>query len=296
MFKRNRFVIILICSEIVILSVLFYFVKAQVRREAQSRSQAAAQPLSKPKTQEAQKISEKTWLFPITEEIWNAAKSYKNVEANFVDEDYLLWKKGDYLVDMPTSDSFYISYSNLPSGINTGDTEKIYKQTPLGSISEKIKDIFAANGYLSDKLNSTSLEDFDFIQSYKKGDVLCSMTLSGQLGGVPDSADIDIKCASALDKLYAEQKPYADALDLKGKGLAVSAGLKKDGFVGVGVTGGISGAWYILKNENGKYLKILGPLQDNPDCKTIDKWLVPKEVYGNCYDENGNTMYPEVNP
>lgn len=282
MFKSIKLVSLIILGFVIFSGLAFYFLWQ------------GKKPIIEQK-QGNQTILDKQWQFSITKDVVSRLKQYNYVTYNTPQSDYLLWKKDGYLVYLPTADSISATYCGLSKGISNGDTKTIFNSTPLGSISKEIATVFDNQGFSHNDTNSTKLGEYYFIQSYDKNNMVCSANLSGDISTCgPNNQDnrvsMDIKCANDFDKLFAEQKPYIDLLIslnvFKDKNVAISDVKQEDGFLRIGETDGTEGALFILKQEKGGYILIDGPLQEDPQCKKMNEWNVPREIYGNCYDVN----------
>lgn len=81
----------------------------------------------------------------------------------------------------------------------------------------------------------------------------------------------------------SEQQAYLSALELDDKIFSITSVDKKDGYVALGVSDGVGGAAYFLKENDATYEIIAGPLQEQPFCSVMNEAGVPQKLYGECY-------------
>lgn len=243
---------------------------------------------------ESSSEQKKVWNFAVMKEIEKAVKDNKLVKFSTPNYDHILWRYNDYLVVLPSTDSIVLEFNQVQDSIAPGETEKLYKNTPLGEIFEKVEQVLVKSGFQQDVLNSSNFKNYDYTKGFAKEGDICSILLSGKLfvsyPSISTAAEIRVRCSNKLQERFEEQKPFLDALALKGKTEAVESVVGSGNFYSVNVRD-ISGpgAYHILKFVDGGYVDITGGIQEEPSCKLMHKWGVPKELYESCYDYNQNT-------
>ena len=101
----------------------------------------------KPNNQSSQSLENINWQFPVMKEIVSATETFHDVEMTKATSiDGLLWKKDNYSVYLPTTDSITLRYHGVVQGVT--NTKGIYSATPLGEIDDKIVKVFENEGFL----------------------------------------------------------------------------------------------------------------------------------------------------
>lgn len=170
-----------------------------------------------------------------------------------------------------------------------GTVEKSFDLVPLAVKA------FEHNQFMPDSLNTydnyEGLDESINVKSYTKGKIKCSITEPADDVEEQLSLTIAIDCvgADSFDRQYKEQFPILRDLLIqdnpKGlwKGATMGTGIVRSGdFLRIGA----QGAYHVLKFEDGRYKWLFGG-QDNQLCETVDKFNVPKEIYGNCVIGSG---------
>ncbi|MBI3260911.1 hypothetical protein HYZ64_00875 [Candidatus Berkelbacteria bacterium] len=160
---------------------------------------------------------------------------------------------------------------------------------------------FEYNHFTSDSLNTyTDKDALDGpveVQSFINEKVRCSITEPAEEIEI-NHLIVAISCVDQnnFEKRYGEQFPILDDLFKqdypKGfwrNGASMHPGIARlDNFLSISAQGGYN----VLEFKDGRYTWLFGG-QDTAPCETVDKFKVPKEIYGNCYLGSGENDYKE---
>lgn len=186
-----------------------------------------------------------------------------------------------YSILVPATDSFFVAKNNL-GFIGDDSIPDIYFYKEL-AIAKKV---FDDRGFVFDERNSSKdINDksfYDYIQMYKKGDDLCSITVnkdySSYSSGIYDMAySMSVSCGNTLKESQAEQIPFLEALGHQNKNNVVRIRNQSGDFYQVGVGGRRGGSTAVLKKEGVTY-RVLYISQEGPNCEEIENENIPNET------------------
>lgn len=238
--------------------ISFYFISQQIKTEKEFRKLTLMEEL--------------TARFKLADKTSDIQLEKNNVWWN---------NENGYSILVPSTDSFFVAKNNL-GFIDDGSIPDIYFYKELAIV----KKVFDERGFVLNKRNSskdiTDTSFYDYIQMYKKGDDLCSVSVSGDYSsyssGIYDMAySMSVSCGNTLKESQAEQIPFLDALEYKNKNNAVHIRNQSGIFFQVGVGGRRGGSTAILKKEGDTY-RVLYISQEGPNCEEIDGENIPNET------------------
>jgi hypothetical protein len=158
----------------------------------------------------------------------------------------------------------------------------------IENLSSSIALIMKSQGFVINQKNSSqSLVDdqfYDYIQAFETSDLKCIFKVNPDCGRDHKSPTnyhtISFTCTDNFDWNYQEQSPYLKDLNIKNHTIYVSK--KVDDFVLLSVSGRRAGHLLLAKRINGKWVEVSSG-QEGPSCEAVDRFNVPKELYGECY-------------
>ncbi len=173
--------------------------------------------------------------------------------------------------------------------------------------SKIASEVFIERGFALNKRNSSAstTDDslWDYVQAYEKGNYLCTVTVNSEAstypgGGFGEKAKMGyqlyVSCTDKLAETEAEQRPFLEALGLKGKGQYAMLAVAEGDYFRVETGGRRGGQSAILKKENGKY-RIIVMTQESLLCSLIKKEKIPEAISDSlgdpdnpgCFADNG---------
>ena len=167
------------------------------------------------------------------------------------------------------------------------------------------REVFLRRGFTLDELNSsTSTADqhfYDYVQAYKNGDELCTVAVNPDYstyagGGTKTGYTLTANCANTLAQAQVEQKPFLNALDLRGKEATAYIENQSGDYYLVSMEYRRLGEAAIVKKEGQNY-RVLLVSQEAPPCDLIEKEKIPTELLGplgggGCYESDGSYREP----
>jgi hypothetical protein len=172
------------------------------------------------------------------------------------------------------------------------------EEDSTGEVSDRIADrlsksiyyVMTTAGFSLNQANSSkSIADdqfYDYVQAYEKDNLKCTFVASpdcgGSLGEDTMHYDFSFTCTDSFEKNYREQLPFLKDLNIAKAIIHVS---KRVGdYAMVNVNYRRTGHYVIAQLVNGIWVE-LSAGQDIPNCQIMEKYQVPQEIYGECYDE-----------
>jgi hypothetical protein len=176
------------------------------------------------------------------------------------------------------------------------DLSKAAFNTIASELSLNIKSTMIADGFKYNQENSSSsitdiVEEnydlYDYIQAYEKEGTKCTLVANPDCSTSSDSIPMhytfSFTCTDNYQKNYSEQSPYLKDLGIDNA--IVHVANKVDNFVKLNINYRRTGSYAIVKEVNNVWIKIYSG-QDNPGCNFMQKYQVPKEIYGSCWTDD----------
>lgn len=251
---------------IILISVLFIFSRRTIFLQSQKNNQFS----------------------PIVRlEFENYAKNY-NAEILEKNNLSVWWVSPDNL-NIINDDSYGVEL-NLNVCESDLESKSIFKETAV-KLGQKINTIMEQNGFKVNPVNSSkSITDdrlYDYIQAYEKNPLKCVFVANPDCAKLTEEAKMHytfyFSCTDQFAKNYQEQAPYLK--DLKIKDAIIHVQERTGDFVKLNVNYRRSGHFTVAKLVDGKWQELYSG-QDNPNCKTVEKYKIPKEILPNCYPDN----------
>lgn len=170
-------------------------------------------------------------------------------------------------------------------------------------ITDLMDEELSQNGFTKNaKTSSENFDDskvYDYVLAYEKGPTVCTFTLNRDYYNlVSDESKwfttLVFACSDEFKKYYAESLPYLNAVanspDEHFAGDYAMTGIEKTygDFTVADFSAGRSGFFSIFKKVDDK-LQVLFSGQEDPSCKIVDKYKIPKEIVGRCWSDDGLT-------
>jgi|WetSurMetagenome_2_1015567.scaffolds.fasta_scaffold01305_1 hypothetical protein len=204
-----------------------------------------------------------------------------------------------YSFYVTSTQSFVIAASSTADANSPDDVvSKLYsKEITIA------KQVFAEHGYAINTSNTIvsipgAREDK---WGYEKGKEFCTIEVRSDYesygGKFAMAYPVYIACGNTLAQAEAEQRPFLDALNYKGRG--VIGDIKKFGlFYVVSTWDDPDGEMAILKKEDNGY-QVLWTGYETPTCSIYDKNMVSNTIlnyFGGCYENSGILRKPSSTP
>ena len=215
---------------------------------------------------------------------------FKSIDPSLIisEQKFKIWWNDNegYNIFVTSTDSFVVATSApvISGGPDAVVGKYFYKEVALARMS------FVEQGFMINaSTTSTSSPDSNSdIWAYQRSNDLCTIQVNSDYQSYDSSGimayTLWLACGDTLAQAQAEQRPFIDALNYKGKGVVIIN--KHDGlFYSVNTWNAPGGESAILKKEASGY-RVLFQGQDMPSCDIVNKEKIPDSVLINIGGKN----------